>query len=136
MNEDATFFELLIREMNDAWMQGFPDRLLQHFDDDMVIVSPDFEHRVDGKEASIQTYRDFCANSKVYSFHQDSVKVDLFEFTAVVSYRFSIEYATGGKHYRDSGRDLFVFSKKHNTWKAVWRSMTVQLSERLNEERE
>ena len=117
----------LLLSLNEAWVQGRPEDLGRHFDEDMVIVHPG--GRAEGRETCVNSYRDFVAQATVHEYKESEFEIDCWGNTAVASYRFDIAYEMNGGHYRESGRDVFVFIRRDERWLAVWRTMIPQLTE-------
>ena len=43
--------------------------------------------------------------------------------TAVAVYAWKMTYEMGGEEYRETGHDLFVFTRAGGNWLAVWRAI-------------
>jgi hypothetical protein len=112
-----------IRDMNTAWIENRPDDLEQYFHKDIAIVKPGVGALATGMEQCINSYRRFCSGSKLISYSESRHRVDICGNTAVVNYRFEIEYEAGGTRYHDVGFDLFVLVRESSKWSAVWRTM-------------
>jgi hypothetical protein len=59
----------------------------------------------------------------VQEFRQFDHEADVVGTTAVVSFRYEMDYERAGKRYRATGRDLWVFHNRQEAWTAVWRTM-------------
>lgn len=115
----------LLLKINSAWLEGRTGELEQFFHPDMVTVSSDFQLRLKGRQGCIQSYDDFLTLAKIRNFKESDHVVDLWENTAVASYRYSMQYEIAGEVCLDTGRDTFVFSLQGDRWLAVWRTMFV-----------
>ena len=122
----------LIQQLNDAWVRGHPEDLAAFFSEDIVIVHPDFVQRTQGRDACVASYADFCAQADVQDFKLIDPAVDVFEDTAIATYRYEIAYEMGGERFNDSGSDIFVFTRLSGQWQAVWRTMIVSQPENVN----
>jgi uncharacterized protein (TIGR02246 family) len=118
----------LVRQINAAWQGGQPERLLEHFHDQMVIVGTSGNRYGAGKLACVESYRNFITSAEITHFEETDPSVDVFETVAIVNYRFEIEYAMGGKTHHETGRDTFVFERINNKWLAVWRQLGDQMN--------
>lgn len=58
----------------------------------MVIVAPGFEDQPSGRQACVDSYRDFSAQATVRDFQEAGHQVDLFGNTAVVSFHYDTTY--------------------------------------------
>jgi hypothetical protein len=120
---DAAAIRDLVRRLNSAWVGGRFEELDGIFHDDMVSVAPDFVHRLIGRAASVQSYRDFLSQAVVNDFNLDEPDVDVFGDAAVASCPYTITYDMGGKRWRGSGRDLLVLVRRSPGWSVVWRTL-------------
>lgn len=115
----------LLLKINSAWLEGRTSDLTEFFHPEMVTVSSDFQLRMKGRKGCIQSYEDFLAQAKVSKFRESDHVVDIWENTAVASYRYSVQYEMGGALQHDTGRDTFVFTLQDGRWVAVWRTMVI-----------
>ena len=90
---------------------------------DIVMVTPGFQQRVEGREAFLAGFVDFAQNAKVHQFSEENQQVDIAGDTAVISTRYQMVYERSGERYRAAGRDLWVFQQQGDAWVAVWRTM-------------
>ena len=114
---------LLLRSINQAWTQGRPEDLAPYFRDDMVIVGPGFQGRTEGKQACIESYKEFISQATIRDYEESEIVVDVWGETAVASYHFEIDYEMGGTEYHDTGYDLFVFVREGGLWRVAWRTL-------------
>ncbi|MGH7482787.1 MAG: YybH family protein [Longimicrobiales bacterium] len=113
----------LVRRLNAAWVAGRFEELGECFHQDVVIVAPDFVHRVMGREACVQSYRDFVSQAVVHDVELREVQVDVFGGVAVAACPYTMEYELGGKRWRGDGRDLLVLAQEASGWLVVWRTL-------------
>jgi uncharacterized protein (TIGR02246 family) len=124
LNEDQKEAWEVVRRINAAWLDGHPERLPDLFHDRVVVVGPDGTRYGEGREAVVESYRDFIQKATIGEFRESDGKVDLYDAVAVVSYRFDIEYTIEGRSSRENGREVMVLEKRDGRWLAVWRMMT------------
>jgi len=122
----------MIQQINDAWTTGHPEELARLFREDIVMVSPDFQQRTEGREACIASYVDFCNQAAVGGLRLGEIGVDVFGDTAIATYAYEISYQMGGESFNDKGRDIFVFARDNDRWQAVWRTMIISQPESVN----
>jgi hypothetical protein len=115
--------------INRAWLDGRPEELTPLFHPGLVMVLPGFEGRVEGREAVIEGFVDFCTHATVREYREDDLRIDLVGETAVASFRFEMIYERSGASYRACGRDLWVFAHQAGVWLAVWRTMLDPIEE-------
>jgi Domain of unknown function (DUF4440) len=84
---------------------------------------PGFTGRIQGRDAFLAGFRDFCANATVQEFREDDHQIDVAGDTAVGTFRYEMLYERSGKRYLATGRDLWVFQLQEGEWLAVWRTM-------------
>ncbi len=114
--------EGLIRSMNDAWLSGRFDDLNQYFAEDVVMVAPGGGMRMMGREAMIDSFRQYTEQATTHNFDETGLDVDVFESTAVASLRFDVDYELDGTRYQESGIDLLVLEHGDTGWLIVWRT--------------
>jgi nuclear transport factor 2 (NTF2) superfamily protein len=109
--------------INKAWLDGQVDALAPLVHPEIIMVFPGFTGRIQGREAFLAGFRDFCHAARVHDFREHDEQVDVVEDTAVVSFRYEMVYERSGERFRSTGRDLWVFQQQGGVWKAVWRTM-------------
>lgn len=120
-NDDAAMQAL--RKINEAWISGDFDGLGDLVDPEIVCALPGFGERIRGRKAYVDGHRDFTQSATVHDFSEDEIAVDRVKDTAVVTYRYEVDYDRGGKRYVSTGRDLYVFRFSDGRWLAIWRTM-------------
>jgi hypothetical protein len=111
-----------LSSINQAWLEGRPLDLEALFDPNVVMLLPGGT-RVEGRSLLVQSFVDMCENAQVHGFEESDRQVEAFAETAVASFAFTIVYERDGEKYRSMGRDLWVFSRVDEDWKAVFRTM-------------
>ena len=117
--ELSTALDLIIG----AGMRGRTDDLSRILDDQVVMVFPGFGRRVQGRDAMIGGFQDFTANAEVHEHRETDQQIDVIGDAAVASYRFELIYTRDDIIHRSAGRDLWIFHRTADGWKAVWRTM-------------
>ena len=112
-----------MRRINQAWLDGHVEHLAPIVHPEMVMAFPGFAGRMQGREAFLAGFRDFCQNAKVHSFREDDHQVDVAGSVAAVTFRYEMVYEREGKRFRSTGRDLWLFQSQNESWIAVWRTM-------------
>lgn len=118
--------ERIVRAINVAWVHGDAGDMAAYLDEQMVIVHPGFQERLVGREACIESYREFASQATIHSYDESEVTVDVRGETAIASYRYETVYEMDGETYHDVGHDLFVFLRGDGSWRAVWRTLIPQ----------
>jgi ketosteroid isomerase-like protein len=112
-----------MRQINQAWLGSQLHDLAPRLHPEIVMVLPGFSGRIQGRDALLAGFTDFCQNAAVHEYCEHDRQVDVAGDTAVVSSRYEMVYERSGARYRASGRDLWVFQKQGTQWIAVWRTM-------------
>jgi hypothetical protein len=113
----------VIASINQSWRQGRPQELEKYFHPDMVIAAPGLKVVARGRDACIQSYRDFIGRATISDYQESDHSIEVWDGTAVVSYRFQISYRMNDREHGEAGHDLFVFIHQKGKWQAVWRTM-------------
>ncbi len=113
----------MVERLNRAWQTGQFAELDEVLDPEVVLVPPGSGTRVLGREAVVQSYREFTTQAVVHRFDPDPPEIDEFGGTAVANCPYTIEYEIGGRRWRGSGRDLLVCHRGEGGWRVVWRTM-------------
>jgi ketosteroid isomerase-like protein len=126
MTGDDVFRAAVAQEMqliNAAWLNGQVDDMEGSIHPDIVMAIPGLAARVQGRDALLAGFRDFCNNAKVHEFHDREMQIDVAGRTAVVTIQYEMLYERSGARYRATGRDLWVFERHGDSCIAVWRTM-------------
>jgi uncharacterized protein (TIGR02246 family) len=121
--QDTEEIRALLQMITAAWTQGPVERLADCFHDAMVIVSPRFQDRVEGRAACVESYREFLETATLQRYHQGYPDIHIIGDTAVATYRFEIIYTIDTTDFQESGWDVFVFARASGAWLAVWRTV-------------
>ena len=112
-----------IRRINDAWVNGRAEDLAALVHPDVVLALPGFGGREVGRMSFVAGHREFAASATIHGFREHDQAIDVVGDTAVVTYRYELDYERSGERYRSLGRDLWVFRKQDTGWLAVWRTI-------------
>lgn len=115
--------EETVAALTRAWLDGRYEDLAGYFDPDVVLMPPGFTARVVGREACVQSYRDFGAAATIHEFTPAPPQVDVWGDTAVAVCPFSIVYEMQGATYDERGVDLLVLAREAGAWRVVFRTM-------------
>ena len=116
----------MLTGINEAWIAGRWSELAEYFHEDMVISKPGQERRGCGKQACLDSYKSFVDRAVVRGFEASDHQIDVWDDTAVASYRFEISYQMNGQDHRDTGIELYVFIHQYGRWLAIWRTLIPQ----------
>jgi ketosteroid isomerase-like protein len=126
---DADAIAAIVRHINESWRARRYDDIGSHLADDVVLAPPGSSMRVAGREAYVQSYRDYDAAAFTETFTPDEPQIDVMGDVAVATCPFSIVYRLEGVTYKERGRDLLVFARQQAGWRVVWRSMQTEAAD-------
>ncbi len=119
-----------LAKMSDAWRSRRYDELNAFFDEDAVLVPPGMSGRIAGRDAIVDSYREFMERASLLEYSEDTPVIDVWGDVAVASYRWRMRWSGGGEATRAAGCDIFVLRRAADAagaeaWRAVWRTMTL-----------
>ncbi len=123
----------MLRKLSAAWQNRRYEELANLFDENIVMVLPAFSGRIEGREAVVDSYREFMETSAVSDYQEDLPTIDVWGDTAIASYHWEMTWIGGGKVESAAGYDAFVFSRSADddgSWRAVWRTMSLDVPHR------
>lgn len=120
-NRDAVVDAL--QRINRTWLEGRPRELVPLLHPAVVMVLPGFRGRIEGRDAFIGGFVEFCENAAMEEYAESDLQIDITDQTAVATYSFEMLYERDGNRYHSTGRDLWVFTRRQDSWLAVWRTM-------------
>jgi uncharacterized protein (TIGR02246 family) len=93
-----------------------PEDIAALFHEDVVFQVPDFGARVRGRQACLESYRDFRNAAQVHEVHTEPPQIDVCGSAAVAVYAFDIHYSLDKNTCRESGRDWLVLILEDGRW--------------------
>jgi len=120
--------EHLIEKFNNGWTQGDFESLASLLHENVVFIAPDLITEIIGKEACLQTIKEYVDNADTRHFVVEEQRVHVWQQTANISIKYSIEYLMEGKNYKESGKEFWTMIQEQNQWKLVWRAMVANES--------
>ena len=112
----------LVRDMNAAWIEGRVEELGRFFAPDVVFVAPDGNNRITGREAAVESFRQYTEQAVTHRFDEVDLQVDVTGAIAVASLRFNVRYEFAGAMYEETGRDILVLASPETGWHIAWRT--------------
>ena len=107
--------------INQAWRERRFDTMAQFFDEDIVMKGPGLKEFGRGREAIIQSYVQFMAQSEVIEYAESNHVVDIWGDVAAATYDWAMTYEQKSQTKTEKGQDMFVFSKIGSKWLAIFR---------------
>lgn len=113
----------VVRRITELWLDKRYDDIGPLLADGVVIAPPGFDGRVHGREAYVQSYRDYDAAITTHEFAPGEPQIDIVDDTAVAVCPFFVVYEMEGAIYRENGRDVLVLARSGDAWRVIWRTM-------------
>jgi len=120
---DKTAIRDIIHQINDLWLNKKYDEIGKFLSQDVVIAPPGFKERITGRDAYVQSYREYDQSAQTQKFMPDEPQIDIIDETAIALCPFFIKYELNGETYQEYGRDIIVLSRSSGEWRIVWRAM-------------
>lgn len=122
MNTRTHEIEELIDRLNDDWLNDRIENLDRYFHKQVVMIQPGTHKKLTGREALIESYREFMDESEVSDFTLKNLRIDVFGDTAIALYTFRIKYRVETTKYDESGLEILVLKRYNDHFKIVWRN--------------
>lgn len=113
----------VIGRINELWLNKRYDEIGALLSEDAVIAPPGLEVRIRGREAYVQSYREYDQAATTHEFTPEEPEIDIVGDVAVAICPFFVVYELQGKTYREKGHDMLVFSRSTGQWRVSWRTM-------------
>jgi len=123
VNEDRESVTTVMRQINQAWLEGHVDDMAEWIHPEIVMIFPGFTGQSKGRDAFLDGFRDFVRQATIHEFREVDLQADVVGDTAVAHFGYEMVYELSGERYRATGRDLWVFQRQGRAWLAVWRAM-------------
>ena len=110
----------LVRRLNAAWQTEDWVAVASCLHERIVLLPPDTGAPIIGRQAVVDTYRDFAAAAKLLRFAETELAVFGFGSTHVAHMRFEVEYELDGTRSWETGLEVYTVTTD-NTPLVVWR---------------
>lgn len=115
----------LLSRIESAWTRGLIDELRACFREDAVLVGPDLEQRLEGRDPIVDSYVEFLREATMLAFSSEPPSVDVYGDTAVTVTPWTARYELEGTVHSDAGNDLLVLIRGEEGWQVAWRTLVV-----------
>jgi len=112
--------DAFVRRLNQAWQAQDWDRLRDCYHERALLLPPDAGAPIVGRDAIIDTYREFAGSARLNKFAIPALDVFSFDDTHMVHMRFTIDYVYDGDHTIDSGLEVYTVVTS-DAPRVVWR---------------
>jgi len=113
----------VVDQINDHWLNkryaGIGELIAEH----AIIAPPESAERIRGREAYVQSYRDYDRAATTVEFSPGRPEVDIIGDVAIAVCPFFVVFELAGRVHREQGTDLLVLSRSTDRWRVVWRTM-------------
>lgn len=111
----------LVQNMNDAWLEQRFDDLASYFTESVVMVPPGGS-RLEGRDAMVDSFRQFLAVAQVHAFGAERLDVDRVGTAAIATLRFRIDYEIRGERSEERGTEVLGCVPDADQWRIAWRA--------------
>ncbi|MCI0442562.1 nuclear transport factor 2 family protein [bacterium] len=123
MSPDPESVLRVVNKINESWLAKNYDEIGSCLDDSVIIAAPGSNNRIKGREAYVQSYRDYDTVAKTLQFNTEEPQIDIIGDTAVAICPFDITYELKDKIYHERGSEILILVRKNSEWRVVWRTM-------------
>lgn len=125
-SSDKEAIQRVVRRIHELWLSRRYDEIGEILSEHAVIAPPGFDRRIRGREAYVESYREYDQAATTHEFSPGEPEVDIMGDVAVAVCPYSVVYELEGKTYREKGHDLLVFSWSAGEWSVVWRTIQTE----------
>jgi uncharacterized protein (TIGR02246 family) len=112
-----------VRQLNRTWLEGKVEDLARFFDPDVTLAAPGFAQRLVGRDAVLDSYRDFLEQATLHHFEMLEPNIHVVGGTAIATCPYETEYSVGGQRWKGDGHDVLVLLEKDGAWRVIWRHL-------------
>lgn len=122
MSSVESTIKQFIRDMNAAWLEGRIDDLDSYFAKNVVLVPPGSQDRIVGREAMVESFRQYAEQATTHDFEETALLVDVMGTIAVATLQFRIHYEFEGHEYKEVGQEILILTRTEQGWQILWRT--------------
>jgi ketosteroid isomerase-like protein len=122
----AADFVSFADRMDRCWMEVRLPELAEYLAEEVVFVAPGGTPRSEGLAPAVDSYRQFLSHARVNRFQTSDHTVTLRGDTAVLEYRWQMDWTAAGADHAESGREVLVLARREEGWRVVWRTQIPQ----------
>jgi ketosteroid isomerase-like protein len=111
-----------VESMDRCWIERRFDDLAGYIADDVVMVAPNGQSRMNGLPAAIESYREFMDRSRVRRFVTSDHVVTERGDAAVVEYKWEMTWESDGAAHDATGSEVLVLARRGGAWRVIWRT--------------
>ena len=124
-----------VARLNSAWQTAQWEALAAMYHIDAVLIPPDLEPVISGRDAILATYQEFADRATLLHFDTLGIRAHAFDRTTIVHTDFQVDYSVDGDRAKDDGQEIYVLQPSQNAagWVIVWRQQIVRFSQAVTE---
>ena len=111
----------VIKMLSLAWREKQFDCLDPLFAETVVFQDLAGHRLAEGKQACIESFRDFMGIAKVVAYDEEEPDLIPFAGFVLANYGWRIDYEMNGANFHDEGRDWLALEKQNGAWRISWR---------------
>jgi ketosteroid isomerase-like protein len=104
-----------------AWQHKDFEGLDDCFDENAVIVGPNYVPFAAGRKACADSYREFATNAAIVDYSENSHQLHMWPQTGVYTFNWQMAYTRDAGVKRESGTDQFVLGRTGEDWRVLFR---------------
>lgn len=123
--------EKFLDALNDAWQRNDTAALAAFYHPDTVMLPPDLETPILGRDSVVASYRDFSESATLLEFAVTRYETFGFASSAgtpvlqMAHMYFDVRYELQGATHSESGLEIYSLLDSGDTLQIVWRCQTV-----------
>lgn len=111
----------LVKAMDRCWVERRYDDLASYIAEDIIMVAPGGQARLEGLRSAIDSYREFMSRSDVRRYETSGYTVTERGVAAVVEYAWEMAWDSQGVSNEASGREVLALARRDGAWRVFWR---------------
>jgi ketosteroid isomerase-like protein len=123
LKDDKSDIRAVLNKINESWLSKKYDEIGKGLTEDVIIAAPGSNVRIKGRDAYIQSYRDYDSVAKTLQFIPEEPQIDIMGDTVAVISPFAVTYQLKGNTYHERGKDILILKRTDSGWLVVWRTM-------------
>jgi hypothetical protein len=111
-----------VQALNRTWtVENNADGLREFFHEDMVAFTSDERERLEGRQACIDSWKDYTMKHRIHHWEEIDPRIQLFcnGEAAVVTYYYNITVSRGGQKLHSSAREMLFLVRENGHWWVV-----------------
>lgn len=113
----------LLAAISAAWKNNRVESLTDLFHERMTISGPDRTTYAAGRDACIETYREFATNVAVLAYRESAPVIEVWGDTAIAHYGWTMTYRRDTTTSTETGTDHFVLGRSADAWRVLHRML-------------